>query len=551
MNMNAITQAWPSQGCGVSFQKKHTPRILSEWPMMDWLEAATEDFMDTGGRLLDVLTQIRQRYPVALHGVSLSIGSCDPLDKDYLKKLKELTDRIEPFVVSDHLCWTGVDGENLHDLLPLPFTQETMKHVTSRVNEVQDFLGRPILLENVSAYVTYKHSQVPEWDFLREVARRSGCGILLDLNNIYVNAANHGFDAFRYLEALPPSMVGQFRAPVVPDAWKLYEKALRLYGPVSTLIEWNEDIPDFTRLLEEVVPVKLIYEKSRKDKPIEVPPVPLYFPESPTAEKLSLLNAQRCFKGRIKAKQSFNGSAQPFHEQNGDPAVTLWADETGPGVVVYAEGYVARLSEALAEVYETVRHLLDKEAFVELTKLYLQHFPSHHYNINRIGKNLPGFIGTTRFSEQFPFLPDLATFELAVDSAFHAFDQAPFDPAVLATLTEEDWEKMRVVFQPSVNVVGSEWPILDIWNARKTPFSEMNIELAGRSQNILVYRKGFDVCCEVIEKEQKELVQHLQEGGALGKVCMDLAEATHSEELPLERWFSLWTEQGIIASVAL
>ncbi len=422
--------SWPAQGCGVGLRNKHYPIILSEWPKMDWFEAVTENFMDTGGRPLKVLEEIRQHYPVALHGVSLSIGTCDALDQEYLKKLKELVSRIEPFVVSDHLCWTGVDGENLHDLLPLPFTEEAMKHVVRRVNEVQEILGRPMLLENISTYVTFKHSQVPEWDFLREVARRSGCGILLDLNNIFVNATNHRFDPFRYLEAIPPSMVGQFHlaghtdkgaylfdthsAPVVQDVWKLYEKALCLYGPVSTLIEWDEEIPDFTRLSEEVESARRFYEKSRKDKPKEVPAVGLYFPESALASRPSLLNVQRELKTRVKATREGKMNPDLLNPQGGSPGEERMA--------VYAGGYIARLSEALAEVYETVRHLLGKEAFVELSELYFEHFPSHNYNLNNIGKELPSFIGTTRFAKELPFLPDLAALELAVASAFHAFD---------------------------------------------------------------------------------------------------------------------------------
>jgi uncharacterized protein len=201
---------WPAQGCGAGLRPKHYSTILSESPKVDWFEAVTENYLDTGGRPIRVLEDIRKRYPVALHGVALSIGSADGLDKNYLEKLKALAARIEPFSISDHLCWNGVDGESLHDLLPLPYTEEAMKHVASRVDQVQDFLGRTILLENISSYVSFKHSQVPEWEFLRELSRRTGCGLLLDINNIYVNSINHRFDAYRYLDAIPPSMVAQF-----------------------------------------------------------------------------------------------------------------------------------------------------------------------------------------------------------------------------------------------------------------------------------------------------------------------------------------------------
>ncbi len=258
---------WPSLGCGVGLRAEHYDVITGTWPRMDWFEAISENFMDSGGSPLRLLEEIRRRYPVTLHGVSLSIGSSDPLNPAYLERLKPLADRIEPAIVSDHLCWTGVDGENLHDLLPLPFTEEAIRHIAGRVEQVQEHLGRRILLENISTYVTYRHSTMPEWEFLTEVAERSGCGILLDLNNIYVNAYNHQFDPRAYLERIPGELVGQFHlaghtdrggflfdthsAPAIDPVWDLYREALRRWGSVTTLIEWDEEIPPFARLAEE------------------------------------------------------------------------------------------------------------------------------------------------------------------------------------------------------------------------------------------------------------------------------------------------------------
>lgn len=251
----------------MGLRTEHFPYITANWPKMDWFEAISENFMDTGGRPVKILEQVRSRYPVALHGVSLSIGSADPINPVYLERLKKLAGRIEPAIVSDHLCWCGVDNENLHDLLPLPFTEEAVHFIVSRVGQAQDFLGRRILLENVSTYVTYKHSAMPEWEFLTEVARRSGCGILLDLNNIYVNAVNHKFDPKEYVKNIPAELVGQFHlaghtdrggflfdthgSPVIDAVWDLYRLALELYGPVPTLIEWDAEIPEFPRLAEE------------------------------------------------------------------------------------------------------------------------------------------------------------------------------------------------------------------------------------------------------------------------------------------------------------
>jgi uncharacterized protein (UPF0276 family) len=279
---------WPILGCGVGLRAEHYDVITSAWPRMDWFEAISENFMDSGGRPLHVLEEVRRRYPVALHGVSLSIGSTDPLDRGYLARLKTLASRIDPAIVSDHLCWTGVEGENLHDLLPLPFTEEAVRHIAFRVEEVQEFLGRRILLENVSTYVRASQSTMPEWTFLTEVATRSGCGILLDLNNVYVNARNHGFDAYDYLSQVPGDLIGQFHlaghtdmgsylfdthnAPVIDEVWELYRAALQRWGPVTTLIEWDDDIPDFPRLADEADKARGIFVQVLGGRPVDAEP---------------------------------------------------------------------------------------------------------------------------------------------------------------------------------------------------------------------------------------------------------------------------------------
>ena len=266
----------PFLGHGVGLRRDHFERVLSGPSRVDWFEAISENFMVDGGRPLDVLTRVRDRYPVVLHGVSLSIGSTDPLDEAYLDRLALLARRIDPAWVSDHLCWTGFGGHQAHDLLPLPYTEEALGHVVSRVQRVQERLGRPIALENVSSYVSYRRSTMTEWDFIGGVARRSGCGILLDLNNIYVSARNHGFDPRAYIEGVPANHVWQFHLaghsdkgsylldthdhPVIDPVWDLYRAALRRFGAVSTLIEWDERIPPFERVQEESDRARSIHE---------------------------------------------------------------------------------------------------------------------------------------------------------------------------------------------------------------------------------------------------------------------------------------------------
>ena len=266
-----MTQDPQTLGTGVGLRPEHFPVILEDRPRIDWFEAVTENYFPVGngegGRPLSVLETIRRDYPVVFHGVSLSVGGTDPLDPRYLERLKALITRFDPLMVSDHLCWTGVEGRNLHDLLPLPFTAESLAHVTDRVSRVQDRIGRRLLLENVSSYLTYSHSEMTEWEFHTEVARRSGCGLLLDVNNVYVSAVNQGFPAEHFIDGLPREAVGYFHLAghsdmgdflfdthdhAVPDAvWELFRRAVRRYPGAPALIEWDDHIPPFARLLEE------------------------------------------------------------------------------------------------------------------------------------------------------------------------------------------------------------------------------------------------------------------------------------------------------------
>lgn len=263
-------------GFGLGLRPVHYPEILEGDPRVDWFEAISENYMVPGGRPLHMLMRVRERWPVALHGVSLSIGSTDPLDEDYLRRLKALADRVEPAWISDHLCWTGVGGVNLHDLLPLPYTEEALAVVAAHVRQVQDRLGRQILVENISSYLRFRHSSLGEAQFLAALASETGCGVLLDVNNLYVSAMNHGFDPAGFLADIPPAAVGEIHlagfdragellvdthgSRVAPPVWALYRLALRRFGRQPTLIEWDTDIPELAVLLAEAATAERLLE---------------------------------------------------------------------------------------------------------------------------------------------------------------------------------------------------------------------------------------------------------------------------------------------------
>jgi hypothetical protein len=252
---------------GIGLRTPHQRQVLAERPDVGWLEVHSENFFARGGQVLNVLERARSHYPLSLHGVGLSLGSADPLSAEHLSLLKGLVQRFEPGLVSDHLCWGAVGGRHLNDLLPLPYTEEALAVVCRNVGAAQEVLGRQILVENVSSYLQFCESSIPEWEFLAEVARRSGCGILLDVNNIYVSSVNHGFDALAYLDAVPPQSVQEIHLagfdsngaclidthgkPVHGPVWNLYGEALSRLGPVPTLIEWDTDLPALEILLGE------------------------------------------------------------------------------------------------------------------------------------------------------------------------------------------------------------------------------------------------------------------------------------------------------------
>ncbi len=264
-----MSNAFSNLGLGVGLRPQHFSYLLEHRPAVDWFEIISENFIDSGGRPRYVLEQLAETYPIVMHGVSLSIGSTDPLDFEYLRKLKSLATAVDARWISDHLCWTGVAGRNTHDLLPLPFDEATLKHVTERVRIVQDFLERPLTLENPSSYVAFRQSTLTEWEFLSRLAEATDCRLLLDVNNVYVSSVNHDFDPREFIRNVPHERVVQFHlaghtrmsdhlvdthdGPVIDPVWALYREAVQLTGGAATLLEWDANIPEFPVVHAEVL----------------------------------------------------------------------------------------------------------------------------------------------------------------------------------------------------------------------------------------------------------------------------------------------------------
>ena len=273
--MSPASNRLPFQA-GIGLRTPHVNEVLAQCPDVPFFEVHSENYYLDGGPALASLARIRADYPLSLHGVGMSLGSADPLDLSHVEKLRTLIARIEPALVSEHLCWSGIAGRHLNDLFPLPYTDEALALACARVAELQERLGRAVAIENISSYLTFADSTIPEWDFVAALARRTGCKLLLDVNNIYVNATNHGFDADAYVAAIPPDAVAEIHlagfetangclidthgAPVAPDVWALYARTIERLGSRPTLIEWDTDIPPFAVLQREAATAQRVLE---------------------------------------------------------------------------------------------------------------------------------------------------------------------------------------------------------------------------------------------------------------------------------------------------
>jgi len=298
--MNTPSWKLPNLGFGVGLRSVHFNYLLDRYPKVDWFEIISENFMDSRGRPRYVLDQLAERYPIVMHGVSLSIGSTDPLNFEYLKKLKQLAKEIGAVWISDHLCWTGVNGLNTHDLLPVPLNDESLNHIVDRIRVVQDFLERPLVLENPSTYVAFADSTLSEWEFMGHMANEADCGLLLDVNNVYVSSVNHDFDPAQYIESVPHKRVVQFHLAghtnygthlidthdghVMEAVWELYRLAHQLTSGAATLLEWDANIPDFPILHAEVLKARNYVESK------SILEVPTFLPEVVNAPASAISN---------------------------------------------------------------------------------------------------------------------------------------------------------------------------------------------------------------------------------------------------------------------
>jgi uncharacterized protein len=456
---------------GVGLRFPHHHRFVQEHPPVAWLEVHAENYLG-GGTVRRCLDEIRRDYPLSLHGVGLSLGSSQELDARHLERIAALAGELQPQLVSEHLSWSIVDGCYLPDLLPLPMTEEALAVVCRHVTQVQERLRRHILIENPSSYVQFEHSSIPEWEFLAELVHRTGCGVLCDVNNIFVSASNHGWDAEEYLEGLPAAAIEEIHlaghatrvlqdgrvvriddhgSRVAPPVWELYAQALRLYGPKPTLLEWDTDIPELEVLMDEAAHAQRLLRQAITANVRDTVTVPAQRAREPQprppARAPTLLDVQQAMRSRL-----FDGCA-----------------EAPERLSIYRNTCRSVLVNALRLSFPAVQQLVGEEFFEGAAQRFMDEQPSGVPGsawLNEYGAEFPAFLASFAPAAAVPYLADVAQLEWAVNKALHAPEAKPLDAARLADLAEACPEAdLRLVPHGSITLLSLGFAADAIWRA--------------------------------------------------------------------------------------
>lgn len=588
---------FPYLGHGVGLRVPHYERALAGALEVDWVEVVSENFFGGGGRPRAVLEAVRRDRPLVFHGVSLGVGSLGPPDAGYLRRLRALARDFEPAWISDHVCWTRFEGRESHELLPLPFTEEALAVAVDNTQRAQDALGRPLVLENVSSYVQHAASQLTEWEFLAELAVRSGCSLLLDLNNVVVSAFNHGFSPDDYLAGLPPGKVVQFHlanhsqhphhkfddhsGPVPDGVWALYEEALRRFGPVSSLVEWDEDIPAWELLVAQRDEAErrafhalgALTLRARETSPAT--PVRPLRPRSsvaPAARAASspaaapeLEASQRVFFSALAWPRGVGDWAASSCSARGELVQRFAAGDADPieRLELYANAYFYRQLDAMRGSFPRLARLAGDAAFHDLVTDYVLECPSRDPDLHQRGDRLPAFVRAHAIGRERPLLADLAELELALASALDAPDAEALARVDLARLAPGDWGGLELVLVPSVRLVRSSYDLEqaarlcdegEVARALEAPRTDAGAFDAGRQHpseaalpagHVLVFRRDHRVCFRALGPLEALAVERLGEGARFDAICERLGQHG-TEAATIFAWLERWLDDALL-----
>ena len=529
-------------GFGLGLRTQHYADFLARKQPLDWLEIITDNYLIDGGKPLAVIDAIRRDYPVAMHGVAMSIGASQGVDVPYLQRVKALADRIEPLWVSDHLCWTGPGPEQLHDLYPLPYTDESARHVIAQIRRAQDVLGRRLVLENVSSYIRYRHDSASEWQFLAHIAQEADCLLLVDVNNIYVSSVNHGFDPLTYLHALPAHRVQQIHLaghsdngdhiidthdhPVAAPVWALYAQACQRFGAVAAMIERDDHIPPLAELLDEMaIARRVAAEHVAPPEPVAITSITL----APTADLTGLAAVQRHFADRVLA----NALPPEMPE-----------DLITGRLPIYHHAYRARLAEVLADTYAKTCLYMGSDTFEAHARDYAVAHPPRTRSLNRYGE---GLVGTLRAAyPDNPELHELAQLDWDLRTRFDSADVPTLETA--AAQASDTWTTRPGVLHPSALLRAITTNVVGVWNAIHTDDDVPEAVALPAPATLLVWRKGHQPHFRTLDAAEAAWVQALHAGASVHDACAALLGSGlwQGDPTVLGGWLAQLLDDGLV-----
>ena len=529
-------------GFGLGLRTQHYADFLARKQPLDWLEIITDNYLIDGGKPLAVLDAIRRDYPVAMHGVAMSIGASQGVDVPYLQRVKVLADRIEPLWVSDHLCWTGPGPEQLHDLYPLPYTDESARHVIAQIRHAQDVLGRRLVLENVSSYVRYRQDSASEWQFLAHIAEEADCLLLVDVNNIYVSSVNHGFDSLTYLQALPAHRVQQIHLaghsdngdhiidthdhPVAQPVWDLYAQACQRFGAVAAMIERDDHIPPLADLLDELATARRIAaETLASPEPATAAVMPL----APAVDPLPLAAVQRHFADQVLA------GALP--QATPDDPVT-------GRLPIYHHAYRARLAEVLADTYAKTFLYMGSDSFDVHARAFAVAHPPQTRSLNRYGEGLVEAL-RVQYPDN-PELHELAQLDCDLRTRFDSADVTTLETA--AAQASDTWTTRPGVLHPSALLRTITTNVVGVWNAIHTDDDVPEAVAMSAPATLLVWRKGHQPHFRTLDTAESAWVQAMHAGASVHDACAALLGSGlwKGDPTVLGGWLAQLLDDGLV-----
>jgi uncharacterized protein (UPF0276 family) len=541
----------PQCQVGIGLRAPHYRQFLEHRPRVDWLEVHTENFLDQSGFDWHVLQQLRRDYPFSLHGVGLGLGSARGFSERHLERVRALVERVEPMLVSEHLCWAAVHDRQLNDLLPLVLDQAALDLLCERVARVQDCLGRTILLENVSTYVRFRADSMSEAEFMAALARRTGCALLLDVNNLFVNQCNHGEDALAAIEAIAPGSVGEIHlaghlvtpaavidhhgATVAPAVWELYKAALARFGGVPTLIEGDTDVPALDVLLAEAGKASAIAASVVQPGQAPVAAPAAHGPRRPAASPDATAELQRAFSDAL---------FDPASEERFLGHVTGGSDRFS----LYRGNLSATWDKVLSAAFPVIRQLVGFDFFSALTRAFGMAHPSDNPDLNQFGARFARFLGSFEHVADYPYLPDMARLEWALHRAYYAPAGAALDAGALASLTPQAFEQARFDLHPAASLFQSGWAVVPLWLAHQPGEGGFPADMAVPSAAAIA-RARWKTEIAPLSGAQYSALAALAQGASMGEAldaAFDLDDAFDVSE-SLRQWLAL----GLLAAPSI